>query len=317
MLKATEKVERLIAMVPWIMQNGGATLDELSKRFDYPSDTLFNDLTKILFYVGPAPHDPGNLIEVFASDDFIEISNAEFLSRPPSLTIDEGFVLLVKAQMYTEVFNGGHLEKPLASALRKLSSAINADSSAVSVDMGVRKGATYKTVKSALQSNKKLKISYYSFNTDKNTERVIHPSEMFHNDRYIYLEAYCETASEYRTFRIDRITDATEMNEDVNEDFVNLKNGSTFREFSFPREAIVTLSINSKDDWIVAKYPTNKVVVGSQGNLFVTLPVTSLKWLERLLLRLDPATEIVEAPEWIPKETGRNIALRILKRYNK
>lgn len=317
MLKATEKVERLIAMVPWIMQNGGATLDELSKRFDYPPDTLLNDLTKILFYVGPAPHDPGNLIEVFVSDDFIEISNAEFLSRPPSLTIDEGFVLLVKAQMYAEVFNSGHLDKPLASALRKLSSAVNADSSAVSVDMGVRKGATYKTVKSALQSNKKLKISYYSFNTDRNTERVIHPSDMFHNDRYIYLNAYCETVSEYRTFRIDRITDAVEMNEDVNEDLVGRTDESTFRDFTFPHDAIVTLSIDSKDDWIIAKYPTNKVVVGNQGNLVVTLPVTSLKWLERLLLRLDPVTEIIEAPEWISKEIGRNIAVKILKRYNK
>ena len=127
----------------------------------------------------------------------------------------------------------------------------------------------------------------------------------------------CETVSEYRTFRIDRITDAVEMNEDVNEDLVGRTDESTFRDFTFPHDAIVTLSIDSKDDWIIAKSPTNKVVVGNEGNLVVTLPVTSLKWLERLLLRLDPVTEIVEAPEWISKEIGRNIAVKILKRYNK
>ena len=48
MLKATERLERLVSMVPWLIENNGATIDELADRFQYPPETLINDLTKIL-----------------------------------------------------------------------------------------------------------------------------------------------------------------------------------------------------------------------------------------------------------------------------
>ena len=49
MLKATERLERLVSMVPWLIGNNGATIDELEERFQYPRETLLNDLTKVLF----------------------------------------------------------------------------------------------------------------------------------------------------------------------------------------------------------------------------------------------------------------------------
>ena len=49
MLKATERLERLVSMVPWLIENNGATIDELEDRFQYPRQTLLNDLTKFYF----------------------------------------------------------------------------------------------------------------------------------------------------------------------------------------------------------------------------------------------------------------------------
>ena len=46
MLKATERLERLVSMVPWLIENNGATVEDLSSRFQYPRETLINDLTK-------------------------------------------------------------------------------------------------------------------------------------------------------------------------------------------------------------------------------------------------------------------------------
>ena len=63
-MKSSERLERLISMVPWLIANNGASVTELANRFQYPEETLINDLTKVLFFVGPHPHTPGDLIEV-------------------------------------------------------------------------------------------------------------------------------------------------------------------------------------------------------------------------------------------------------------
>ena len=99
MLKATERLERLISMVPWLIANNGATIEELGKRFQYPRETLINDLTKVLFFVGPHPHTPDNLIEVNVQEEEVWISQANYLSRPLNLTHTEAFSLLVKGKM--------------------------------------------------------------------------------------------------------------------------------------------------------------------------------------------------------------------------
>ena len=85
MLKATERLERLVSMVPWLIENNGATVEDLSSRFQYPRETLINDLTKVLFFVGPHPHTPDNLIEVNVHEEEVWISQANFSIKSRSL----------------------------------------------------------------------------------------------------------------------------------------------------------------------------------------------------------------------------------------
>ena len=96
MLKATERLERLVSMVPWLIENNGATVEDLASRFQYPRETLINDLTKVLFFVGPHPHTPDNLIEVNVHEEEVWISQANYLSRPLKLSYPEAFSLLTK-----------------------------------------------------------------------------------------------------------------------------------------------------------------------------------------------------------------------------
>ena len=76
MLKSTERLERLVAMVPWLIENNGTSIKELAKRFQYPENTLIEDLTKVLFFVGPHPHSPGDLIEINLYEGEVWISQA-------------------------------------------------------------------------------------------------------------------------------------------------------------------------------------------------------------------------------------------------
>ena len=85
-LKAAEKLERLLAMIPWIIDNDGPRLDLIAKRFEYPEEMLLADLTKVLFMVGPYPRTPDTLIEVIIEDGRVWIDQADWLSRPIRLT---------------------------------------------------------------------------------------------------------------------------------------------------------------------------------------------------------------------------------------
>jgi len=320
MLKSTERLERLVAMVPWLIANNGASVTELSTRFQYPKETLINDLTKILFFVGPHPHTPGDLIEVNLFDDEVWINQAQFLSKPLRLKTSEAFSLLIKGKMLMSLLEEDSSGSPLDTALAKLALSVNSDPSEIEVEVGIRGGDTYRIIRDGINAGTKVKINYYSFNSDENTERIIHPISFVGSDRYLYLEAYCEMASAYRTFRLDRIVGIEAINDPIDDASLTIKkernvSESGDLEFPFTGSESVTLLIDRADDWIIPKYPTSEVVVEKDGRLSVTLPISSSTWLGRLLLRLNPNTEITQSPENISESVGALTAIEILKCY--
>ena len=60
-------------------------------------------------------------------------------------------------------------------------------------------------VRNAIDQHKKLKIEYYSWNSDQDSTRVIHPYRFVMIDGYMNVEAFCEMRSGIRNFRLSRI----------------------------------------------------------------------------------------------------------------
>ena len=304
MMKSSQRLERLVSMVPWLITNNGASVSELARRFQYPEETLINDLTKVLFFVEPHPHTPGDLIEVNLYDDEVWINQAQFLAKPLRLKPNEAFSLLIKGKMLLALIEDGLGDKPattsLSTALMKLSTSLNLDHSKIDLESGIRNSETYRTIHDGISLGQKLKIKYYSFNADKNTDRVVHPIAFKWSDRYLYLEAYCELAEGYRIFRLDRISNVETLAEPIDTAHTESVIDSDISisgelEFSFPNSEIAKLLIEREDEWIIAKYPTTNVELQEDGRLLVSLPVSTGTWLGRLLLRLKPGTELVES----------------------
>ena len=68
-LSAGDRLRRMLELVPWVMSQGGAELDEISQRFDYPEAELREDLVRVLFVVGLHPFTPDELINVMGLDE--------------------------------------------------------------------------------------------------------------------------------------------------------------------------------------------------------------------------------------------------------
>ena len=57
-LNATDRLRRLLAVIPWVVDRGGAPLEDISTNFDYPTEQLLVDLEEVLFMVGVHPFTP-------------------------------------------------------------------------------------------------------------------------------------------------------------------------------------------------------------------------------------------------------------------
>lgn len=68
-------------------------------------------------------------------------------------------------------------------------------------------------VRNAIDQRKKLRITYYSWNRDESTVRVIQPYRFVMIDGYMNVEAYCELRQDFRNFRISRMSKVETLDE--------------------------------------------------------------------------------------------------------
>ena len=314
-LKAAEKLERLLAMIPWIIDNDGPRLDLIAKRFEYPEELLLTDLTKVLFMVGPYPRTPDTLIEVVIEDGRVWIDQADWLSRPIRLTPEQGFNLLRKAKTL-EFIDGRSEALALSGAIEKLEIALGQSKETFDLDISEIRKTDLLTINESIREENQLRIRYYAYGKDENSTRTVHPIEIVNRDHNYYLHAYCEEANDYRLFRLCRILKVETIDKS---NLIPEGDGELlFLEEKWNLDTggdLITLKIYPEDSWMLSTYPIEEYSQNENGYIEVKLIVAGIAWLKRLLLRLSPTAEIIEAPEHIPADLAKQAAIAITNRY--
>jgi len=204
-LNATDRLRRLLAVIPWVVDKGGASLSEISSHFDYPTEQLVTDLEEVLFMVGVHPFTPECLVDVFISDGFVEISYADWFRKPLHLSQEEMFRLIVAGKSVSEYLDTDELGS-LEKGLMKLAAASGTTvGDAVEVNLGMQDRGVLEIFKEAKRENRRLKIKYYSYGRNEENSREIDIYRLFADKGHWYAEAYCHRAEESRIFRLDRV----------------------------------------------------------------------------------------------------------------
>jgi proteasome accessory factor C len=305
------RLQRVLAVVPWVLAHPGVTLAELAERFEIPERDLERDLA-LLPLCGLPPYTADRLIDVSVIDGEVEIRLAEYFARPLRLTPTEGLSLLAAGRALLSV-PGSDAHGPLATALDKLEHALGAKGRlAVDVDPSDR----IERLREAVQDHEQVEIDYYSFARDEMTTRVVDPWRVFHAFGAWYLAAWCHRASSERLFRVDRIRalrptgehfDPSARSTDFDAD------GGDLVYRARPDDPRVTLRVAPAADWVVESYPHESATVRRDGSVDVVLAVSEPAWLERLLLVLGPHARVV-APKGA-QDTASRAAARVLARY--
>lgn len=306
-ISTEERLQRILAMVPWITAHGEPTVQEVCARFAVAPAQLAADL-ELLYICGLHPYTPELLIEATIEDGRVRIAYADYFSRPVRLTPQEGLALIASAATLLAA-PGSDPDGPLARGLAKLAAALGAED-ALDVQLGAVDAAVADVVRAAVETASQIRIDYWSHARAARTERIIEPEALFGVGGHQYVSAWCTSAGAERIFRLDRILAAQALHRPR----THVSSGEAPALFRHRDETgTVTLELRPEARWVVEQYPVESVVPGADGSLVVTLLVTEWAWLDRLVLRLGPAAQVRSAPPGWPGTA--QAARAVLARY--
>jgi proteasome accessory factor C len=303
---AGPEIQRILALVPWIVAHPGTTKAEIAQRFGISTGQLDEDLALVLM-IGVPPYSPGDYLDVEEDDDGgVTIHLADYFRRPLQLTPAEGLALLAAGRALLAV-PGSDPAGPLATALAKLERAL--DLPDLVVEVGAPKYLD--EIRDAVHHHERVEIDYWSAGRDELTTRAIDPAVVFFALGAWYTSAYCHRAEADRMFRVDRIRGLRTTGAHFDAPTGDLTSGEVYNPA--PDDPRVTLRLAPAAAWVAEAYPTKSVTERPDGSLDVALTVSEPVWLERLLLRLGADAEVVDPPEW--RAAGADTAARVLARY--
>jgi predicted DNA-binding transcriptional regulator YafY len=307
-VRATDRLARLLAMVPWLLNRQGVPLAEAARHFDITEAQLVKDL-ELLFVCGMPGHMPDDLIEAEWDSGRVYLDNAEAISRPLRLAPDEAIALIAGLRTLAElpVADSAPDRRAVESALAKLSAAAQdavGAASRLTIDLGIGAAEeTLRTARLALRLRRRLRLRYVVPARDETTERDVDLMRVTNVGGRWYLEAWCHRAEGVRLFRVDRVAGVELLDVDGTPPAEAVSRDADDDRLFTPSESdlLVTLEVEPRGRWVAEYYPVESTEELDGGRLRVSLRVANPRWLPRLILRLGGAGRIV-APQALADE---------------
>jgi predicted DNA-binding transcriptional regulator YafY len=291
-------------MIPWVVAEGGAAVDEIASRFGVAPEQAVRDLEQASL-IGLPPYTPDRQIEIVVDDDWVAARPGPVFLRPQRFTAAEGFAILTAGRAL-QALPGAEADGPLARALEKLEAVLGRQGElAVDVD----RPAHLELVRRAAEEGAQLHIEYYAAWRDELTSRDVDPYVVFLRDGHWYVDAHCHLVGGVRHFRVDRIRAATPTGRSFERAAAAAAPGPVYEPAADAVTAVVELPPTGR--WVVESYPCQWTE--RDGRLVVTLNVTGPTWLARLLLRVGPEARVLDPPELA--RVGAEAARRLLRGY--
>lgn len=313
MSTSATRLERLLALVPYLLGHPGTPLAELAATFGVSVRQIRQDLN-LIFMCGLPGHTPGDLIEVwFGPEDTVSVTNADTIARPLRLTTDEALALVVALRTLADV-PAADGDDAVRRALAKIETAAGeAAEQAGRVAVAVEAEPVVAAARGALSRGHRVRLAYYVPGRDETTERDVDPMRLLVTAGRTYLQGWCHRATDIRTFRTDRILALTELDEPA----APPPAAGPLPEAAFTAseaDPLVSLLLEPGARWVADYYPCESVTEAGDGRLSITLRSRQSSWLVRLVLRLGSQATVLGPAELLGEVRGA--AAAALAAYN-
>ena len=324
---SSERLPRLLALVPYLRTHPYVALQELADVFSVPVRQIRQDL-ELLWVCGLPGGAPGDLLDLSFTGDRVTLLDPQTLDRPLRLTADEAMALVVAARTLADV-PGLAEREALDRALGKLESAFGAggppgagapvvggDSPTPPVQVALEaEAAVLAPLQRALDAKRRVHLRYLVESRDEVTERDVDPMRLLSSEGRWYLEGWCHRAEGVRLFRLDRIDDVATLevaaapppqarSRDLAEGLFQPSEG----------DLEVLLELRSAARWVADYYPVTPLPDPADGATVhgtgagddvtrVSLRTPDWGWVVGLVLRLGGAGQVLG-----PRELRRRVA---------
>ena len=279
-----EKAARLLDLVPYISTHQGIALSELAQEFNLTESELLSDLNT-LWMCGLPGYTPLELIDLEFESGYVSIRNAEVLQRVRLLTKQELVIILLGLDILQSSLDPKRQD--LSDAISGLTIRIKKIVGNVAIASPIVDSTHRAIITQAIASRADLLVSYHSTIKDTVSERIITPLELSLDHGFEILDAYCQSAEGFRTFRLDNMRSVQLAGSSVNipeprdgSDFqwqLLIKSrfrtsSERFRSVYRPRESSAgeEITVNSfSQDWLLRN------AVSTLASVEVQLPVSA------------------------------------------
>jgi proteasome accessory factor C len=304
----TQRLQRLLALVPYVVSRNAVGLAETATTFGVSERELVDDLNMLWCVELRAP-DPYCPIDLSYEGGEIVVSEAESIGRPLRLAVDEASALLVALRMLVDVAPSG--SAALSRTIAKLEAAAG-EAAAVSAQVQVQvdkgdAGDVLGELQDALLRQRRIHLRYYVPGRDEATERDVDPMRLLVVEGRTYLEGWCRRADGVRLFRLDRVLGLEVL--DVPAEVPPEAEPKDVDEGLYrpsPQDIRVELELRPGGHWVAEYYPCESVERNGD-ELRVTLRTPDTRWVRRLALRLGEDGQVT-APAELAAQVSQDAA---------
>lgn len=306
--RTLQRLERILVLVPWLLDNPGVTVDEVTARFGIPAEELARDLD-VLGYCGLPGYGGGDLVEAGIVGDRVVVRLADFFRRPLTLSMREAMSLLLAARALAAV-PGLPESADLTSAVGKLEAALGAQAQ-VAIDLAAPGDRYLAPLRAAVERRRVVHLTYRSRSKQEVTERDVEPWALVGARGAWYLQGHCRTAGGARDFRLDRVVALTVTDEDAGPVPEAPPRPPVYEPG--PGDTEVVLDLDPSVGWLVDRLVVDAVEERG-GSRRVTLRTPALEWLARVVVARAPAVRVVAPAALADRVTA--LAAATLDRYD-
>lgn len=303
--RTAQRLNRILAMLPWVIAHPGAGVDEVCERFGYTRGELAADLD-LVFVCGLPGYGPGDLMVAYIDEDEVVVELADYFANPVRLTPPEALSLLAAGMA---LLSTGQAPPALETAVAKLEKVVlGVDEQSVVVDLA--EPAFVGDLRLAAAEERVVDIEYTALATGETTRRQVEPWLVFTTLGNWYLRGHCRLAGAERVFRIDRIRKVALLDEKFEAPRVPVTAEVGYTPGEEDVRATIRLAPEAR--WVADYYPV-EVIADDPEWLTVRFSASDSSVIAGLLLRLGQAAELTEGEE--VKKRLDQLRDRILDRY--
>ena len=294
---AAVRALRSMDLIPYVLENPGVSIAELSTRFSVTQAQIESDL-QLVFMCGLPGYTPYELIDVAFEDGVVSVIDPQVLDKPRKFSSNEIVVIALGLKLLIDI----NQTNPTALIkLKQLSEKIAKLGSNKSILMSgdVSKVPYFEVISKAIAEQRILNLQYQSLIKDQITQRIVLPEKLYFLNGRLYLSALDIEIDSDRVFKVDLIKECN-----VGEQMIAKK----VVESSI--ETTVILDVQKQNRNFIER--NSSIITAMQENgdsTRVHLQVSNLEWIKLTVLSNAPDVTVV-SPELLAtaiKQSARDL----------